>query len=180
MRRSSCVFNIVVCSPRFGDRSIRDTSLHDRNRIGIGDPETWPLAVGGNIELAYMREQADENPLSLEFRPIIAKTFGKLSLVANFAFEKPLRGPGSHDGVTLAPSGFISYDLLPWLIPAVEYYGELGPVRHFLPPSHQQHFIVPALNFDLLPQLELNIGVGIGTTKASNATFIKSIIGWTF
>jgi len=80
----------------------------------------------------------------------------------------------------LAPSEFISYDLLPWLIPAIEYYGELGPVRHFLPLSHQQHFIVPVLNFDLLPQLELNIGVGIGTTEASRGTLVKSIIGWTF
>ena len=52
--------------------------------------------------------------------------------------------------------------------------------------QHQQHFIVPALNFDFLPQLEMNIGVGIGMTRASNGTFVKDhhrmdfLRGWTF
>ncbi len=53
-------------------------------------------------------------------------------------------------------------------------FGQLQGVQH------QQHFIVPALNFDFLPQLEMNIGVGIGMTRASNGTFVKTIIGWTF
>jgi hypothetical protein len=37
---------------------------------------------------------------------------------------------------------------------------------------------VPTINLNLHPQLEINIGVGIGTTKASNGTFLKSIIGF--
>jgi len=160
---------------RYGYAGSR-TKIH----FGIGDPETWSLAFGGNIELAYMRRQAEDNPLTLEFRPILAKTFGKLSIVADFAFEKPLRGPGAHEGVTFAPSGLISYDLLPWITPAVEYYGDMGPVMHLPAASHQQHFVVPAVNLNLSPQLEFNIGVGIGTTKASRGTFLKSIIGWTF
>jgi len=44
----------------------------------------------------------------------------------------------------------------------------------------QQHFIMPALNFHFLPQLELNLGVGIGVTRASNGIFLKSIVGWEF
>lgn len=152
------------------------TKIH----FGVGDPETWFLAFGGNIELDYMRRQADDNPLTFEFRPIVEKRFGKLSIIANFAFEKPLRGPGSHEGIYFAPSGSISYDLLPWLTPAIEYYGDIGPVQRPLPAAAQQQFIVPAVNLNLFPQLEINIGIGIGTTKASNGTFLKSIIGWTF
>ena len=152
------------------------TKLH----FGIGDPDEWPIAFGGNLEIDYMRKQADPNSLSLEFRPILQKNFGKWSFVADFAFEKAMRGPGSHDGVSLLPSTMISYDLLPWLTPALEYYGDIGPLRNPSPPKLQQHFIVPALNFNFLPQLELNFGVGIGTTQASRGTFIKSIIGWTF
>jgi len=152
------------------------TKIH----FGFGDPETWPLAFGGNFELAYMRRQAEDNPLSLEFRPIIEKKFGKLSIVADFAFERPFEGPGTHQGITFSPSGLISYDLLPWLTPAVEYYGDVGPVRQIPSVSRQQHFVVPTVNLNLLPQLELNIGVGIGTTSASRGTFLKTIIGWTF
>lgn len=50
------------------------------------------------------------------------------------------------DGVNFEPSGLISYDLLPWLTPAVEYYGDMGPVRHLLGAAKQQHFVVPAVN----------------------------------
>ena len=152
------------------------TKLH----FGIGDPDAWPIAFGGNFEIAYMRQQADPNSLSLELRPILQKNFGKLSLVADFAFEKAMRGPGSHEGFGLLPSVMISYELFPWMTPALEYYGDIGPIRNPLPTKLQQHFVVPAINLNLLPQLEFNFGVGIGTTQASRGTFIKSIIGWTF
>jgi hypothetical protein len=169
-----------LATAKFIDGSYGYAGSRTKIHFGVGDPETWLPAFGGNIELDYMTHQADDNPLSFEFRPIVEKRFGKLSIIANFAFEKPLRGPGSHEGIYFAPSGLISYDLLPWLTPAIEYYGDIGPVRHPLPASGQQQFIVPAINLNLHPQLEINIGVGVGTTKASNGTFLKSIIGWTF
>jgi hypothetical protein len=169
-----------LATAKFVDGGYGYAGSRTKIHFGIGDPETWPIAFGGNIELDYMRRQAEDNPLTLEFRPIISKSFGKLSLVADFAFEKPFRGPGTHDGVTFSPSGWISYEVLPWLTPSIEYYGDMGPVMHLPSTARQQHFVVPTINLDLLPQLELNFGVGIGTTKASRATFIKSIIGWTF
>jgi len=83
--------------------------------------------------------------------------------------------------VTFALSGEAEYDkLLWWLSPAVEYYGDMGAVSGLPGVQHQQHFIVPTLNFDFLDQLELNLGVGFGLTNASNGTFVKTIVGWTF
>ena len=148
--------------------------------FGLGASDSWPLQVGANLELDYMRRAAEENPLSLEMRPIMQKRFGKLWIVANFAFEKPFRGPGTHRGVTLSPSGEISYDLISWLSPALEYYGDMGSLEHLPGVQHQQHFLVPALDFYLLPKLELNLGVGFGLTRASNGVFLKSIVGWRF
>jgi hypothetical protein len=147
---------------------------------GIGDPELSPLAFGGNIELDYMRRQAEENPLSLELRPIFEKRIGALWIIGDFAFEKPFSGPGTHDGFDFAPSGEISYDLFSWLTPALEYYGDMGPVKTIPGVQRQQHFVVPAANLHLLRQLELNLGVGFGVTRASNGVFLKSIVGWTF
>jgi hypothetical protein len=147
---------------------------------GIGDPETSPIAIGGNIELDYMRRQAEDNPLSLELRPIVEKRIGRLCLIGDFVFDRPFSGPGTHRGMTFEPSGEVSYDLLKWLTPAVEYYGDVGPIQVIPGVQRQQHFIVPAANLDLIPQLELNLGVGIGLTEASNGAFLKSIVGWTF
>jgi hypothetical protein len=152
------------------------TKMH----FGVADSETWPIQIGGNIELDYMRRAAEENPLSLELRPIVEKRFGPLLIIANLAFEKPFDGPGTHRGVTFSPSGLVSCEATSWLEPAVEYYGDMGAVEHFPSVSEQQHFIVPALNLNLIPQLEFNFGVGFGLTRASNGTFVKSIIGWSF
>ncbi|HTY54503.1 MAG TPA: hypothetical protein VMB26_04855, partial [Candidatus Binataceae bacterium] len=109
--------------------------------FGISDPETWLIAFGGNIELDYMRRAAEENPLNLELRPIVESHLNRLWIVANLAFEKPFSGPGTHSGVTFAPSGEITYELLSWLTPALEYYGDMGPVQPLPAVQRQQHFV---------------------------------------
>jgi hypothetical protein len=168
------------CTARFLNGSYDYAGSRTKLHFGLGDARSWPVALGGNIELAYMRRQAEENPLSLELRPILETRWGKWWLVGDFALEKPLSGPGSHTGWALSPSGLLSYELLPWLTPALEYYGDLGALRHFPACQHQQHFLVPTLILDLLPPLEINFGVGVGLTQASSGIFLKSIIGWTF
>ncbi len=148
--------------------------------FGIRATDLWPVRLGGNLELDYMRRAAEEQPLTLEMRPIVETSLGRLLVIANLAFEKPFRGPGTHQGVTFAPSGQISYKLLPWLAPALEYYGDMGPLQELPAVQNQQHFVVPTLNFFLLPQMELNAGIGWGLTRASNGVFLKAILGWDF
>ena len=153
-----------------------------RTKIHFGVPITdgWPVRFGGNIELAYMRRAAEENPLALEMRPIAQADFHKFTLIGNFSFEKPFSGPGTHRGVTFSPSGQLSYQAASWITPAVEYYGDMGPLQVIPGVQRQQHFIVPAVNLNLLSQLELNLGVGFGVTRTSNGVFLKSIVGWSF
>jgi hypothetical protein len=139
------------------------------------------MAFGGNIELDYMRFAAEDNPLTLELRPILESRIRHFDIVANLAFEKPFSGHGTHLGVQFDPSGEVVYNnLLRWLSPAVEYYGDMGAIEQLPALQSQQHFIVPAVNHDLDPRLEINLGVGFGLTRASNGVFIKSIFGWTF
>src|SRR6516225_2336460 len=148
--------------------------------FGISATDSWPLRFGGNIELDYMRRAAEDQPLTLEMRPIVETSMGGLLLIANLAFEKPFHGPGTHQGVTFAPSGEISYRVLPWLAPAVEYYGDMGAVEHLPSIQQQQHFLVPTINLFIVPQMEVNAGVGYGLTRASNGIFLKAILGWDF
>ena len=153
-----------------------------RSKIHFGIPQTfdWPVQFGGNIELDYMRRQAETNPTTLELRPIIGASYEDFRLVANLALEKPFSGPQTHDRFQFDPSGEVVYRLDRWVSPAVEYYGDMGPIQPLPSLQKQQHFIVPALNFYFVPQLELNLGVGVGLTNASDGLFIKSIVGWTF
>jgi hypothetical protein len=88
-----------------------------RTKVHFGVPQTfdWPVRFGGNVELDYMRAAAEENPFSLELRPIVETSFGRFTLVANFAFEDPFSGPGAHKGFQLAPSGEVVFDLCRWV-----------------------------------------------------------------
>jgi hypothetical protein len=148
--------------------------------FGIAATDNWPLRFGGNIELDYMRRAAEEQPLTLELRPIVETSLGRLLIIANLAFDKPFRGPGTHQGFTFAPSGEISYRLLAWLAPTLEYYGDMGAIADLPPAQEQQHFLVPTINLFVIPQMELNAGVGWGLTRASNGVFLKAIFGWDF
>ena len=153
-----------------------------RTKVHFGIPQTfeWPVQIGGNIELDYMRRAAEENPLSLELRPIFGANYKRFRLVADFAFVKPFSGPQTHRGFQFDPSGELIYEMNKWVSPAIEYYGDMGSIQPLARVQEQQHFIVPTLNFTFIPQLELNLGVGIGVTTASNGVFLKSIVGWTF
>ncbi len=148
--------------------------------FGVAATDHWPIKLGGNVELDYMRSAAEEQPLTLELRPIAETSIGGLLLIADLTFEKPFRGPGTHQGMTFAPSGLVSYKLLPWVAPALEYYGDMGPIMHLPRIQRQQQFLVPTLNFFFLPQMEINVGLGWGLTHASNGVFVKAILGWDF
>jgi hypothetical protein len=168
-----------LCTAKLSDGHYEYAGARTKLHFGVPQSEDWPLEVGGNFELDYMRFQAEENPLSLEIRPIVEKRLGRLLMVGNFSFEKPFSGPGNK-GFQFDPAAEITYQLTDWVAPGVEYYGDMGPVSNIPSVQRQQHFIVPALNFDFIPQLELNLGVGVGLTRTSNGLFLKSIIGWDF
>lgn len=169
-----------LATAKLGNGNYEYAGSRTKCHFGLALTDSWPFQVGANVELDYMRRAAEENPLTLELRPIIERRFGKLLIVANLAFEKLFRGPGTHKGMTFGPSGEITYDLFEWASPALEYYGDMGAVEHFPSVQDQQHFVVPAVNFHFIPQLELNLGVGLGVTRASNGAFVKSIVGWGF
>src|SRR5579863_1115557 len=93
-----------------------------RTKMHFGVPQTfdWPVRFGGNVELDYMRFAAEENPFTLELRPIAETSYDKFTLVVDLAFQDPFRGPGAHQGFQLEPSGEIEYDLCRWVSPAIE------------------------------------------------------------
>jgi len=120
-----------------------------------------------------MRRAAEENPLTPELRPILGASYKSFRLVADFPFIKPFSGTQTHRGFQFDPSGDLLYDLNRWVSPALEYYGDMGPIQPLEKVQEQQHFIVPALNF----YFELNLGVGLGVTRASKGVFL-TITKW--
>ncbi|HYA34247.1 MAG TPA: hypothetical protein VEF03_01455 [Candidatus Binataceae bacterium] len=169
-----------LCTAKLDSGNYEYSGARTKIHFAVLQTIEWPMSFGGNVELDYMRHAAEQNPLSLELRPIVESHVRGFTLTGNFAFVNPMSGSGAHHGFTLEPSGEISYDKLPWITPALEYYGDMGAIRDMPSVDHQQHFIVPAVNLKIIKNLEFNFGVGIGLTRASNGLFVKSIVGWTF
>jgi len=169
-----------LCTAKLSTGDYEYAGSRTKIHFGVPQTETWPIQLGGNIELDYMRRAAEDNPFTLELRPIVESSFHGFTVIGNFPFAEPFSGPGAHKGWQFSPSGEIAYQLANWAEPAVEYYGDMGSLEDMRGVQHQQHFIFPTLNFDFIPQLELNLGVGFGVTRASNGVILKSIVGWTF
>lgn len=172
-----------VCTGDLGDGHYEYAGSRSKLHFSIPQTADWPISFGGNLEFQYMRSAAVDDPLNLEFMPIMQGYLGHFFLVANLGFEKQFSGPGTHEGIGFGPAAAILYRLrgeMRWLEPALEYYGELGPLTNIYGFNQQQEFIVPGFNLYLVRQLEFNFGVGVGLPGTLQAQFVKGTIGWTF
>lgn len=170
-----------LCTGELGTGTYQYAGGRSKVHFGIPQTESWPIRFGGNIEFQYMRHAAVSDPLNVEFMPIIQGYLGRFFLVADPAVEKQFSGPGTHAGLSFEPQAAVSYRLhgeWNWLEPALEYYGETGPVTKTEGFNQQQQFIVPGLNLYLDPQLEFNFGVGFGLPGTLTGQFVKATIGW--
>jgi hypothetical protein len=116
----------------------------------------------------------------LEIRPIIDKKLGPWYLDFNPTLERSLAGANVGKGFAFSPNAKFSYDFTPKIAGGLEYYGALGPISGFDPLSAQQHQIFPAVDLNLSPKWEVNFGVGVGFTRATDHLIVKSIIGYRF
>ncbi|MBF6560726.1 MAG: hypothetical protein IVW56_10570 [Candidatus Binataceae bacterium] len=172
-----------LCTARLNAGTYEYAGGRTKVHFSLPQTEPWPIQFGVNIELQYMRREAVTDPFNIEVMPIIQGELKGFLLVANLSFEKQFSGPGTHAGVGFGPAGEITYrlhDRFAWLEPALEYYGDLGPLQAPAGLNQQQQFIVPSVNLYLTPPLELNLGVGVGVTHAYSGDFVKTTVGWIF
>ena len=170
-----------LCTGELGAGTYQYAGGRSKVHFGIPQTESWPIQFGGNVEFQFMRHAAVGDPLNVEFMPIIQGYLGRFFLVANPAVEKQFSGPGTHAGLAFEPQAAVSYRLRGewnWLEPALEYYGETGPVTKTEGFNEQQQFIVPGFNLYLDPRFEFNFGVGFGLPGTLTGQFVKATIGW--
>src|SRR5208337_2719204 len=115
-----------------------------------------------------------------EIRPIIDKAIGRWYFAVNPALERTLHGPDVNEGFGFAPAVKISYDFTRVVSGGIEYYGDYGRLGDFAPvhDEQQQFFLVTDLNVS--PRWEINFGIGIGATAATDHLIVKMILGRRF
>lgn len=117
-----------------------------------------------------------ESNEKIEARLILEKPLGPAVLRLNPKLEKTVSGPDVEEGLELEYAASLYAGLTPALRPGIELYGSMGEVSNFKSRAAQEHYIVPAVTWQLLPRVAWNVGVAFGLTRASDDLVIKSIL----
>ncbi len=154
----------------------------DHIRPRVRAPDSWHLPVGLSLstEVGYQRAVYSPDTWTWEIRPIIDKTLGRWYIAFNPALERTWHGPDVNQGLGFSPGAKVGYDFTRKISGGLEYYADYGRLGAFdtLHNQQQQIFVVTDLNVS--PKWEINIGVGVGPTAATDHLIVKGILGRRF
>jgi len=153
---------------------------HIRPRFRIPEKWHWPVGVSLSNEIGYQRRQFSVDTWTWEIRPIVDQKIGRWYWSINPTLDRSFHGQSVNQGVVFSPNFKFSYDFTPKIAGGLEYYGSVGPITGFYAISQQQHQIVPAVDLNLAPQWEINFGLGVGVTAATDHLIAKMILGYRF
>jgi len=153
---------------------------HIRPRVRVPPSWRWPVGVSLSTEVGYQRALFSPDTWTWEIRPIVDKTSGRWYWAVNPALERTWHGPDVNQGLGFSPAIKISYDFTKHITGGFEYYADYGEITHIASLHDQQQQLFPAIDLNLSPKWEVNFGVGIGPTAATDHWLVKGIIGRRF
>jgi hypothetical protein len=153
---------------------------HIRPRVAVPESWHWPVGLSLSNEIGYQRPLYSADTWTWEIRPIVDKKLGRWYASFNPTFDRAFHGPSVNKGVEFSPNFKISYDVTRRVTAGIEYYGSVGPVTGFDALRDQEQQIFPALDLDLGPRWEFNLGVGVGMTRSTDHLLVKMILGYRF
>src|ERR1700679_1425063 len=153
---------------------------HIRPRVRVPDSWGWPVGVSLSTEIGFQRSAYSTDTWTWEIRPIIDKAIGRWYFAINPALERTLHGPDVNQGLGFAPSAKVSYDFSRVVSGGIEYYADYGRLDHFAATRDQQRQIFVVTDLNVSPLWEINIGIGMGTTAATDRLIVKAILGRRF
>jgi hypothetical protein len=138
--------------------------------------ESRKFFYGLNIELSWQSARFSQDPIGLEFRPILGVRDRGWEAIVNPIVDLGFGGPGSS---AFAPAARLARNLWgdTWL--GVEYYSSYSPIGAIPPGDQQQHTVFAVADFKLFG-LDVNFGMGFGLSGASDTLVSKLIVGKAF
>ena len=153
---------------------------HIRPRVRAPDSWRWPVGASMSFEVGYQRARFSPDTWTLELRPIVDKQIGRWYAAFNPAMDKSFHGPGESQGFTFSPNVKVGYDLTKKVNLGVEYYAAYGDFTGFDTLHNQQQQIFASADLNVSPKWEINLGVGLGPTAATDRWIVKAIVGRRF
>ena len=153
---------------------------HIRPRVRVPEKWRWPVGVSLSTEVGYQRALFSPDTWTWEIRPIIDKTTGRWYFAVNPALERTWHGPDVNLGIDFSPAVKISYDFTRQISGGLEYYADYGSITNIASLRNQQQQFFPAIDLNVSPKWEINFGVGVGPTSATDHWIVKGIVGRRF
>ena len=153
---------------------------HIRPRVRVPDSWGWPVGASLSMEIGYQRAVYSPDTWTWEIRPIIDKIVGPWYFAINPALERTLHGPDVREGFTFAPGVKIGYAFTHVVSGGIEYYADYGRLGDFATVHDQQQQLFVVADLNVSPVWEINFGVGIGATAATDHLIFKCILGHRF
>jgi hypothetical protein len=150
---------------------------HIRPRVRVPDKWHWPVGVSLSSEIGYQRAVYSPDTWTWEIRPIVDKSLGRWYFAVNPALERTLHGPDVKQGIGFSPGVKVGYDFTKVISGGIEYYADYGSITSIAPLHDQQQQIFLVTDLNVSPKWEINVGVGIGPTAATDHWIIKGILG---
>ena len=150
---------------------------HIRPRVRVPDSWHWPVGVSLSTEIGYQRAVYSPDTWTWEIRPIVDKSMGRWYFSVNPALERTWHGPDVALGLGFSPGAKISYDFNKAISGGFEYYADYGRLGNFATLRQQQQQIFVVTDLNVSPKWEINIGIGVGPTAATDHLIIKCILG---
>jgi len=153
---------------------------HIRPRVRAPDSWHWPVGASLSMEAGYQRAIFSRDTWTWEIRPIVDKQKGRLYWSVNPALERTWHGPDVALGMDFSPGVKVSWDFTKVFTAGVEYYADYGRITDIASMHDQQQQIFPAVDLNVSPKWEINFGVGVGPTAATDHWIVKGILGRRF
>jgi len=153
---------------------------HIRPRVRVPDSWHWPVGVSLSTEIGYQRAVYSPDTWTWEIRPIVDKAIDRWYFAVNPALERTWHGPDVSQGLGFSPAAKVSYDFTKVISAGVEYYADYGKLFDFDSFHEQQQQFFAATDLNVSPNWEINIGVGVGVTAATDHLIVKGILGRRF
>ena len=162
-------------NPGYGWQWVGD---HIRPRVRVPERWKWPVGLSLSTEFGYQRRVFSADTWTWELRPIVDQKLGPWYWSFNPSLDRSFKGESSGKGWGFSPNFKVSYDFTHKIAGGIEYYGALGPVTGFDPLRDQQQQLIPAIDLNLSPNWEFNLGVGVGMTHGTDHLLVKMILGY--
>lgn len=153
---------------------------HIRPRVRVPDSWRWPIGVSLSTEIGYQRAVYSPDTWTWEIRPIFDKSIARWYFAINPALERTWHGPDVASGLGFSPAVKVSYDFSNVISAGFEYYADYGTLWNFDTLHNQQQQIFAVTDLNVSPKWEINFGVGLGPTAATDHLIIKGIVGRRF